>query len=57
MTTDKPNFVDSEYFVAEMDNWHLKDGAPAEIVKEFNDYMKMTGEYLENRVKNQRNKI
>ena len=23
----------------EFGNWHLKDGAPADVVKEFNDYM------------------
>ncbi len=57
MTTDKPKFVDSEYFVADMDNWYLKDGAPAGIVKEFNEYMKMTNKYLNSRVKYQRNKV
>lgn len=35
----KPNFVNSPYFVAEIDNWHLKDGAPEEVVKEFEEYM------------------
>ena len=33
-------FMESEYFVAEVDNWHLKEGAPQEIVDEFNEYMK-----------------
>lgn len=35
----KPNFWDSPYFVPEPDNWHLKPGAPEEVVKEFNEYM------------------
>jgi len=35
----RPDFLDSPYFVMEEDNWHLKPGAPAEIVKEFNEYM------------------
>ena len=36
----KPKFIDSPYFVMEVDNWHLKDDAPDEVVKEFNQYMK-----------------
>lgn len=39
MIGSRPNFMDSPYFVMEEDNWHLKDGAPAEVVKEFNEYM------------------
>lgn len=39
MIGSKPNFMDSPYFVMEEDNWHLKDGAPADIVKEFNEFM------------------
>ena len=35
-----PNFFTSEWFVPETDNWHLKEGAPKEIVEEFNKYMK-----------------
>lgn len=44
MSTLKMDFVDSEYFVPEMDNWHLKDGAPEEVKKEFEEYMKYTKE-------------
>lgn len=40
MQQDRPKFIDSEWFVMEVDNWHLKDGAPPEIVEEFNEYMK-----------------
>jgi hypothetical protein len=35
-----PKFIDSPYFVMEVDNWHLKPGAPPEVVKEFDQYMK-----------------
>ena len=31
-------FMKSPWFVPEVDNWHLKDGAPADIVKEFEEY-------------------
>lgn len=39
MSVSKPKFVDSPYFVDEEDNWHLKEGAPPEVVKEFNEFM------------------
>ena len=39
MTQSRPKFFDSEWFVPEVDNWHLKEGAPQEIVDEFNEYM------------------
>lgn len=39
MIGSRPNFMDSPYFVMEEDNWHLKDGAPADVVKEFNEFM------------------
>lgn len=39
MSQSAPSFWDSPYFVPETDNWHLKPGAPAEVVKEFNEYM------------------
>lgn len=42
MIGSRPNFMDSPYFVMEEDNWHLKEGAPAEVVKEFNEYMQET---------------
>ena len=34
-----PDFFTSEWFVPETDNWHLKPGAPQEIVDEFNEWM------------------
>jgi hypothetical protein len=43
----KPSFFDSEYFVPEVDNWHLKDGAPPEVVEEFEEYMKRDQENKE----------
>ena len=45
MIGSRPSFMDSPYFVMEEDNWHLKEGAPAKLVKEFNDYMN-SGEEL-----------
>lgn len=35
-----PEFFTSPYFVCEVDNWHLKPGAPDDIKKEFEEYMK-----------------
>lgn len=43
----KPSFFDSEYFVPEVDNWHLKDGAPPEVVEEFEEYMRENQESKE----------
>lgn len=39
MVGRKPNFLNSPYFVGEPGNWHLKPGAPADVVQEFNDFM------------------
>ena len=41
-TTAKPSFIDSPFFVSEPGNWHLKRGAPPEVVREFNAFMKAT---------------
>lgn len=35
-----PKFFTSEYFVPETDNWHLKEGAPDDVKKEFEEWMK-----------------
>lgn len=35
-----PDFIDSPYFVMECDNWHLKDDAPDDLKKQFEEYMK-----------------
>lgn len=40
MIGSKPNFIDSLYFVGEPDNWHLKPGAPKEVIKEFKSFMR-----------------
>lgn len=37
---DLPSFIDSPFFVMEDENWHLLDGAPEELVKEFEEYMR-----------------
>ena len=42
MIGEAPKFYDSPYFVDEPGNWHLKPGAPKEVVEEFNAYMKAT---------------
>lgn len=42
-----PNFFTSPYFVPEVGNWHLKPGAPKEVVDEFNDYMKNGSDIVE----------
>lgn len=44
MITSKPNFIDSPFFVEEKGNWHLKDGAPQEVVEEFNEFMGLADE-------------
>lgn len=41
---EMPKFMNSEYFVEEFGNWHLKDGAPPDVVKEFDEYMKAEAE-------------
>jgi hypothetical protein len=35
-----PKFINSEFFIPEPGNWHLKEGAPKEIVKEFEEFKK-----------------
>ena len=40
MSVQKPKFIDSPYFVDEEDNWHLKEGAPPEVIQEFEEFMK-----------------
>lgn len=39
MSKPRPGFLDSPYFVGEVDNWHLQEGAPDEVKKEFEEYM------------------
>jgi len=39
MIGPRPKFMDSPYFVNEIDNWHLKPGAPPEVVEEFEIFM------------------
>ena len=40
MNVHAPKFVESPYFVPEFGNWHLKEGAPKDVVHEFNQFMK-----------------
>ena len=39
MSMTRPKFVDSEYFYADESGWHLKEGAPSDVQKEFDEYM------------------
>ena len=38
----RPNFIDSPFFVSESGNWHLKPGAPKDVVREFKAFMQDT---------------
>ena len=40
MIGEMPKFMDSPYFVEEVGNWHLKPGAPEDVQKEFDAFMK-----------------
>lgn len=42
MISERPNFLDSPYFVMEVGNWHLKPNAPKEVVEEFNAFMRQS---------------
>ncbi len=37
----QPDFVNSPFFVDEPGNWHLKPGAPADVVEEFNEFLEV----------------
>lgn len=39
MIGEMPKFIDRPYFVDEPGNWHLKPGAPEEVVEEFEKFM------------------
>ena len=40
MMQEYPKFYDSPYFVDEPGNWHIKPGAPKEVVEEFEAFQK-----------------
>lgn len=44
MSTVRMDFVNSKYFVPEDGNWHMKEDAPEEEKKEFEEYMKYSKE-------------
>jgi len=44
MSTAKLKFVDSPYFVDEDENWHLRDDAPEDVKREFEEYMQYSNE-------------
>lgn len=39
MSVTRPKFVDSPYFVIVEGEWSLKEGAPEEVQKEFDEFM------------------
>lgn len=39
MSQARPDFFDSPFFYIDDDGWHLKEGAPEEVVREFKEYM------------------
>ncbi|WP_075981676.1 hypothetical protein [Bacillus massilinigeriensis] len=39
MPRKRPDFMNSPYFVDEPGNWHLKEGAPIQLQREFREYM------------------
>lgn len=43
-TSRIPIFFYSPYFVPEEDHWHLKPGAPDDVQKAFDEYMKQDRE-------------
>lgn len=68
MSKPRPSFLDSPYFVPEVDNWHLTDNAPEEVKQEFEKYMKSPDcveinteeeyiKYLEKMYKGQQNTV
>lgn len=36
----RPDFFDSPYFEITDDGWRIKEGAPKEVQKEFDEYMR-----------------
>ena len=47
MSQPRPSFFDSPYFSTKYGNWHLKDDAPEELKKEFEEYMKESSLVIE----------
>ena len=47
MSMRAPSFIDSPYFVVDDAGWHLKEGAPEQVVKEFNEYTEAYQQALE----------
>jgi hypothetical protein len=57
MIFERPKFIDSPYFVDEVFNWHLKDGAPKEVQDEFNAFMKqVNSQYTDEETDKQKRK-
>lgn len=41
---ETPKFIESEFFVSDFGNWHLKEGAPEDIKEEFEAFMSLYNE-------------
>lgn len=44
MSVVRPDFVDSPYFYIDENGFHLKEGAPEDTQKEFDEYMRRVKE-------------
>ena len=42
-----PNFIDSPYLIIDEKGWRLKDDAPEELKKEFDEFMKEIDSHIE----------
>lgn len=40
MSQSRPDFIESEYFYIDDEGWHLKENAPEDMKKEFEEYTK-----------------
>lgn len=47
MSMAEQEWMKSEYFVPEIDNWHLREDAPEELKQEFEEYMQYEKELKE----------
>lgn len=46
----RPKFMDSEYLVKDLFNLHLKEGAPEDVVREFEAWKKQLEENKKKRI-------
>ena len=48
MTIEIPSFMKSKYLIIDEKGWRLKEGAPEELQKEFNEFMRLINKENEN---------